>query len=157
MADEHEAAKLRWAGGAQRPFGVAMRPKTGARSAWARTRGQNPLDGCHKQSPVSPSSPSLFLWRPKNTSKIKRRRLPNRRVASLYSILFASGRSCITGSVEQHNCTSFHPHCRMQIGPASPDQWSSTAAIVFTCTEGRSHTARPVEQHSFSSFHLHCM
>jgi hypothetical protein len=43
LADEHEAAKLRWAGGAQCPFGMAMRPKTGARSARARTRGQNPL------------------------------------------------------------------------------------------------------------------
>jgi hypothetical protein len=32
---------------------------------------------------------SLFLWRPKNTSKIKRCHHPNRRVASLYSILFA--------------------------------------------------------------------
>jgi hypothetical protein len=46
-------------------------------------------DGCHKQSPVPPSSPYLFLWRPKNNSKIKRRRRPNPRVASLYSMLFA--------------------------------------------------------------------
>ncbi len=38
------AAKLRWAGGAQRPVWRANEPKkTGARSARARTRGQNPL------------------------------------------------------------------------------------------------------------------
>ncbi len=38
------AAKLRWAGGAQRPVGRGNEPKkTGARSARARTRGQNPL------------------------------------------------------------------------------------------------------------------
>jgi hypothetical protein len=38
------AAKLRWAGGAQRPFWRANEPKkTGARSARARTRGQNLL------------------------------------------------------------------------------------------------------------------
>jgi hypothetical protein len=38
------AAKLRWVVGAQRPFGRVNEPnKTGARSAWARTRGQNPL------------------------------------------------------------------------------------------------------------------
>jgi hypothetical protein len=44
LADEYEAAKLRWAGGAQRPFWRGNAPKkTGARSAWARTRGQNPL------------------------------------------------------------------------------------------------------------------
>ena len=37
--------KLRWAGGdAQRPVWCGNEPKkTGARSAWARTRGQNPL------------------------------------------------------------------------------------------------------------------
>jgi hypothetical protein len=38
------AAKLRWVGGAQRPVGRVNEPnKTGARSARARTRGQNPL------------------------------------------------------------------------------------------------------------------
>ncbi len=38
------AAKLRWAGGAQRPVGRGNEPKkTGARSARARKRGQNPL------------------------------------------------------------------------------------------------------------------
>ncbi len=38
------ASKLRWAGGAQRPVGRVNEPnKTGARSARARTRGQNPL------------------------------------------------------------------------------------------------------------------
>jgi hypothetical protein len=38
------AAKLRWVGGAQRPVGHVNEPnKTGARSARARTRGQNPL------------------------------------------------------------------------------------------------------------------
>jgi hypothetical protein len=38
------AAKLRWARGAQRPVGRGNEPKkTGARSARARTRGQNPL------------------------------------------------------------------------------------------------------------------
>jgi hypothetical protein len=38
------AAKLRWAGGAQRPVsGGYTLKKTGARSARARTRGQNPL------------------------------------------------------------------------------------------------------------------
>ncbi len=38
------AAKLRWAGGAQRPVGRGSEHKnTGARSARARTRGQNPL------------------------------------------------------------------------------------------------------------------
>jgi hypothetical protein len=48
------AAKLRWVVGAQRPFGRVNEPnktgartrgqnKTGARSARARTRGQNPL------------------------------------------------------------------------------------------------------------------
>jgi hypothetical protein len=39
------AAKLRWAGGgAKRPDGHGNEPKkTGARSARARTRGQNPL------------------------------------------------------------------------------------------------------------------
>ena len=42
---EYEAAKLRWAGrGAQRPVcGGSEFKKTGARSARARTRGQNPL------------------------------------------------------------------------------------------------------------------
>jgi hypothetical protein len=41
---EYEAAKLRWAGGAQRPVLPGNVPKkTGARSARARTRGQNPL------------------------------------------------------------------------------------------------------------------
>jgi hypothetical protein len=42
---ELEAAKLRWAGGgAQRPVWLFNEPKkTGARSARARTRGQNPL------------------------------------------------------------------------------------------------------------------
>jgi hypothetical protein len=49
LADEHEAAKLRWAGDAQRPFGVAMRPKTGARSERARTRGKNPLVQYNRQ------------------------------------------------------------------------------------------------------------
>jgi hypothetical protein len=45
LADEYEAAKLRWAGRARSaPFGMSMSPKkTGARSARARTRGQNPL------------------------------------------------------------------------------------------------------------------
>ncbi len=41
-----DAAKLRWAGGggAQRPVCRVNKPKkTGASSAWARTRGQNPL------------------------------------------------------------------------------------------------------------------
>jgi hypothetical protein len=38
------APKLRWAGGAQRPVGRVNEPKkTGARSARARTRGQNLL------------------------------------------------------------------------------------------------------------------
>ncbi len=38
------AAKLRWAGGAQRPVGRGNEPKkTGTRSARARTRGRNPL------------------------------------------------------------------------------------------------------------------
>ncbi len=39
------AAKLRWGGGgAQRPVGSGNKPKkTGARSARARMRGQNPL------------------------------------------------------------------------------------------------------------------
>jgi hypothetical protein len=38
------AAKLQWAGGAKRPVGRGNEPKkTGARSARARTRGQNPL------------------------------------------------------------------------------------------------------------------
>jgi hypothetical protein len=38
------AAKLRWVGGAQRPFWHFNKPKkTGAHSARARTRGQNPL------------------------------------------------------------------------------------------------------------------
>ncbi len=41
---EQETAKLRWAGGAQRPVWRGDEPKkTGARSARARTRGQNPL------------------------------------------------------------------------------------------------------------------
>jgi len=44
LADEYEAAKLRWAGGAERPNWRGNEPKkTGARSARARTRGQNPL------------------------------------------------------------------------------------------------------------------
>ncbi len=44
LADEYEAAKLRWTGGAQRPVWRGNAPKkTGARSARARTRGQNPL------------------------------------------------------------------------------------------------------------------
>ncbi len=38
--------------------------------------------------PPSPPPLALFLWRPKNTSKIKRRRCPNIRVSSLYYILF---------------------------------------------------------------------
>ncbi len=38
------SAKLRWGGGAQRPVGRGNESKkTGARSARARTRGQNPL------------------------------------------------------------------------------------------------------------------
>ncbi len=38
------AAKLRWVGGAQRPvWGGNEHKKTGARSARAHTRGQNPL------------------------------------------------------------------------------------------------------------------
>jgi hypothetical protein len=38
------AKQQRWAGGAQRPVGRGNEPKkTGARSARARTRGQNPL------------------------------------------------------------------------------------------------------------------
>jgi hypothetical protein len=38
------AAKLRWAGGAQRPVWRVYEPKkSGERSARARTRGQNPL------------------------------------------------------------------------------------------------------------------
>jgi hypothetical protein len=42
-------AKLRWAGGAQRPVGRGKEPKkTGARSARARTGGQNPLVGKEK-------------------------------------------------------------------------------------------------------------
>ncbi len=44
LADEYEAAKLRWVRGAQRPVWRSNEPKkTGARSARARTRGQNPL------------------------------------------------------------------------------------------------------------------
>ncbi len=45
LADEYEAAKLRWAGRARSaPFSISMRPKkTGARSVRVRTRGQNPL------------------------------------------------------------------------------------------------------------------
>jgi hypothetical protein len=44
LANEYEAAKLRWAGGAQRPVWRGNEPKkTGAHSARARTRGQNPL------------------------------------------------------------------------------------------------------------------
>ncbi len=44
LADEDEAAKLRLAGGAQRPVWYVNKPnKTGARSAPSRTRGQNPL------------------------------------------------------------------------------------------------------------------
>jgi hypothetical protein len=44
LANEYEAAKLRRAGGAQRPVWRGNAPKkTGARSARARTRGQNPL------------------------------------------------------------------------------------------------------------------
>ncbi len=44
MADEYEAVNLRWVGGAQRPVWRGNAPKkTGARSARARTRGQNPL------------------------------------------------------------------------------------------------------------------
>ena len=40
------AAKLRWTGGAQRPVGRGNElEKTGARSARARTRGQNLLVG----------------------------------------------------------------------------------------------------------------
>jgi hypothetical protein len=44
LANEYEAAKLRWAEGAQRPVwrGNELKKK-GARSARARTRGQNPL------------------------------------------------------------------------------------------------------------------
>ncbi len=35
----------------------------------------------------------------------------------------------------------------LQVGPpAPPDQWSSTAASVFTCTSGRFRVAGPVEQ-----------
>ncbi len=54
------AAKLRWAGGGEkRPDGHGNEPtKTGARSAWARTRGQNPLVGQKKDS-----SHSLVLTR----------------------------------------------------------------------------------------------
>ncbi len=41
---DEKAAKLRWVGGAQRPVWRGNEPKkTGARSARARTRGQNPL------------------------------------------------------------------------------------------------------------------
>jgi hypothetical protein len=47
LAHEFEAAKLRWEGGAQRPGLSGNAPKkkgaTGARSARARMRGQNPL------------------------------------------------------------------------------------------------------------------
>jgi hypothetical protein len=44
LANEYEAAKLRWVGGAQRFVLRGNAPKkTGARSARARTRGQNPL------------------------------------------------------------------------------------------------------------------
>ncbi len=44
LANEYEAAKLRWVGGAQRLIWRGNAPKkTGARSARARTRGQNPL------------------------------------------------------------------------------------------------------------------
>jgi hypothetical protein len=44
LADEYEAAKLRWAGGAERPVWRCNAPKkTGARSARARTQGQNLL------------------------------------------------------------------------------------------------------------------
>ncbi len=44
LADDYEAAKLRWAGGAERPVWRCIEPKkTGARSARAHTRGQNPL------------------------------------------------------------------------------------------------------------------
>jgi hypothetical protein len=44
FGDEKEAAELRCTGGAQRPLWRVNEPKkTGARSARARTRGQNPL------------------------------------------------------------------------------------------------------------------
>ncbi len=43
-------------------------------------------DGCHQTESSTPSSPSLFLLRPKNTSKIKRRRHPNRDIVSLVPV-----------------------------------------------------------------------
>ncbi len=44
LAEEYEAAKLRWVEGAQRPVWHGNAPKkTGVRSARARTRGKNPL------------------------------------------------------------------------------------------------------------------
>ncbi len=63
--------------------------------------------------------------------------------------------------MEQHSCNGFHLHCRsvrhlrtsgaaqlhcfspaLQVGSAPPDQWSSTAAMVFTCTVSRFRTSR---------------
>jgi hypothetical protein len=63
LADELEAAKLRWAGGAQRPFGVAMRPKTGARSARARllSTQRQPLSGFPKIWASSPDERIKFI------------------------------------------------------------------------------------------------
>ncbi len=54
LADEYEAAKLLWAGGAERPVWRSNEPKqTGARSARARTRGQNPLVlNIHSATPI---------------------------------------------------------------------------------------------------------
>ncbi len=44
LANEYEAAKLRWAGGAERPVWRGNAPKkTGAGSARARMQDQNPL------------------------------------------------------------------------------------------------------------------
>ncbi len=64
LADEYEAAKLGWAGGAERPNWRGNEPKkTGARSARARTRGQNPLvlHICGKSRVISASPSACFF------------------------------------------------------------------------------------------------
>ena len=38
LADEYEAAKLRWVGARSAPFGVAVRPKRRVRAAHGRAR-----------------------------------------------------------------------------------------------------------------------
>jgi hypothetical protein len=60
-----------------------------------------------------------------------------------------------SADLEQHSCNGFHLHCRAVSHTA--DQWSSQAAMVFTCTACQFRTAGPVEQHSCIGFHLHCM